>query len=144
MKYLLTSISLIIALNSTQIVGQSKVLETRNDKINSITFSEFDSLLQRLSILLETHDLVKISDSDHIMIIKTINTLNTPRYEGMRERKIQTRFLHLISNKDYLRGIASIYSWVPSRGMGYYFKKLDVELMGSPHSSNLFLITDLK
>lgn len=148
MKYLLINITLILALNSAPTLGQySNYQKTTSDKINSIRISQFDSLLIRSSILLETHDLLQISDSDHITIIKIINTMNTPRYEAVKSRinkSIQGRFLNLLSTKNYIKEISKLYSWVPSLGMGYYFKKLDVELNGSPNSSSLFLIVDSK
>jgi hypothetical protein len=36
----------------------------------------------------------------------------------------------------------SMYDWIPNRGMGYYFQRLQIELLGTPHSYSMYTIIE--
>ena len=114
------------------------------DVINRITVSKFDSLIKRETSLLESHDLNQISDSDHVVIIKIINTLDNSFNEDYSKRFTVPQyeeFTNLLLHKKYYNEILRIFpEYTHSRGPGIYFNKLKVELKGSPHSFSMYKV----
>jgi len=107
-----------------------------------IKMSHFDSIINKSISLLSTKDLAQISDSDHVSIIKVINTIGFQNNNALKQKfssGIYDKFLKLIDQKDYRKNIIKVYpDWVPNRGMGFYFKKLNIELDGTPHYFSKF------
>jgi len=125
--------------------GQIPVVEAKNQDIaQRITISQFDTLVKRSTFLSKTYSLNQLTDSDHIVIIKILNTLAEPIGKDLNKKFTSSqyeRFKNLLAQKKYLTEILNIYPEnTYSRGPGVYFKKLDIELLGSPHQYSKFEI----
>lgn len=97
------------------------------DYAATITIKEFNFLVDGCIKLLQTKQLVEMSDSEHKQIILCINTRSS-RCEHCGD------FSSLLLEKSYFDKILTIYpDWLPSLGLGFYFPKLKVGLMGAPN-----------
>jgi hypothetical protein len=113
------------------------------DSIAYISKSDFDSLVLYSIGRLKTKDIWQISDTDHIQIIKIKNTISMSDDNNHNRRfvnGIYTDFESLIKEKNYGNEMSKIYDWIPNRGMGFYFEKLQVELGGTPHFFSRFVV----
>jgi hypothetical protein len=101
-----------------------------------ITEIEFDILVDSSIYLLTTHDLSDISDDDHKNIMMCLNTIFMASDSSLQRRFVSGRYkrLEAVAEKNnYTDNIIKIYpEWLPNRGMGFYFPKLDMELYGTP------------
>lgn len=126
--------SSIFAQNSKQIIHP--------DKSKKITLIEFQSRVDRATILLDSKKLNAISDTDHVNIIMCTNTINTVNHSFF-EPKLTTnkynKFGAMLTKVNYRKNIIKVYpkfSW--NTGMGYYFPKLNIELDGIPAPYSVF------
>jgi len=104
-----------------------------------ITSEQFDTILQHCTYLLMTLKNIEIKDEDHIKIIRIINTINMSPDISLKSG-IYTEFMKFVKDKDYEKEISTYYDWIPNRGMGFYFQKLQVELGGTPHLYSRYTI----
>jgi hypothetical protein len=86
-----------------------------------------------------TRRIIEIHDSDHIKIIRLINTIHMSQDISLKSG-IYAEFIKLIEDKDYEKEISIYYDRIPNRGMGFYFQKLQVELGGTPHVYSMYSI----
>lgn len=102
-----------------------------------ITHEEFDKILDSCIHFIQTKDMMKMSDREHTMVILCQNTIWFTRNESNQRRFVGSKYEELnlvMENKKYYQKIVKVYKdWIPSRGMGHYFPKLNIELGGTPH-----------
>ena len=127
-------------------VNAQEVKKTKLDKQKSISIKEFNQLIDSSIVLLKTKDLKEISDSNHIMIMMCLNTIQMSVDTNLNDRFVGERYATLVSwetyNKNYMHNITKVYpNWIHNRGMGYYFPKLKMEVYGTP---KLYAIFDVK
>jgi hypothetical protein len=104
---------------------------------------QFDSLVNKSISVLKTQKLVAIKDKDHIDIIRLYNTsfMAPPNLYTMCDTMALKKFNQLLSETKYLENITKIYpDWIPSRGMGFYISKLQIEFGGTPHGRSYFSV----
>lgn len=109
------------------------------DSLIVITRQQFDTLVNKSISLLTNHRIIQIQDADHIMIIRLNNTINMSQ-DASFKNGIYADFIKLVKDKDYEKEISTYYDWIPNRGMGFYFQKLQVELGGTPHLHSRYTI----
>lgn len=102
------------------------------DSMVILSKAQFDTIVRDCIALLETHPTIQLKDKDNSTIIRLINTINMNRYY-LDKNEIYAKFIEVVKSKGYEKDIAIYYDWVPNRGMGYYFQKLQIELGGTPH-----------
>lgn len=135
---------MIVFLSMTTFCCLGQINENKTDSLKTISQIRFDALVENSVELLNTKDLNSISDGDHINIMLCLNTIfmsrnstGEKRFSGRRYSKLET----LTATTDYTKKIIQIYpDWTPNRGMGFYFKKLNIELYGTPSQSSLFRV----
>ena len=114
------------------------------DTPKKITLAEFQSRVDRATMLIKTKKLNAISDTDHINIIMCINTIhdvNLSFLEPKLTAKRYKKFEAALTKVDYSKNIIKVYpifSW--NTGLGYYFPKLNIELDGIPAEYSMFAI----
>lgn len=98
---------------------------------------DFDTLVEKSIILLETKTLEEITDAQHIDIMMCLNTAGMQSLKNEKYRKLE-----LVSEqKGYAKNIIKRYpKWIPNRGMGFYFPKLNMEVYGTPRAYAIFEI----
>ena len=79
------------------------------------------------------------SDSDYITFIRLDNTIAYGRLQSKKE--IYTRLEDLYIEK-YLKRIVAVSQATLTRGMGYYSKKYDIQIGGSPTKDNFYRLCD--
>lgn len=111
-----------------------------------ITKTAFDSLIDRSILLLNTKPLTEIGDTGHIGIMMCLNTIMMAHDTGFSQRFKGSRYERLeklTEQKNYVRDIITVYpEWIPNRGLGEYFPKLQMELYGTPMLYAWFDVTD--
>ena len=92
-----------------------------------------------------------ISDKDHIDIMLCLNTIFLADIMNPGQKIKNGRFKtlgryktleSLIEEKQYVKNITKVYpdfTW--NKGMGYYFKKINTELYGTPSLNYVFKVT---
>jgi len=152
-KYLLDKDSFLIDLQlyyDYKIVGQDidlynskkryDILKKPNmDSLIIVTRQQFDSIVQHCTSLLMTSRIIEIKDVDHIKIIRLINTINMSQDISLKSG-IYGDFIKRVKDNDYEKEISTYCDWIPNRGMGFYFQKLQVELGGTPHLYSRFTL----
>jgi hypothetical protein len=53
---------------------------------------------------------------------------------------IYSEFMKLVKEKDYEKDVSIYYDWIPNRGIGFYFQKLQIELGGTPRIFSRYTI----
>lgn len=109
------------------------------DSLIIVTKQQFDTIVQHCTSLLTTRRNIEIKDADHIKIIRLINTINMSQDTSFKSG-IYAEFMKRVKDKDYEKEISTYYDWIPNRGMGFYFQKLQVELGGTPHLYSRYAI----
>ena len=113
------------------------------DSLIIVTKQEFDLIIESCISILTTHRYpIHITEKEsHIAIIRAINTItfNFNRDSSFKSG-IYTDFMKLIKDKDYEKEMATYYDWIESRGLGFYFQELQIELGGTPHLYSLYTI----
>jgi hypothetical protein len=147
---------------SHEVYGQGAETKIDVDQWQKISLTEFNSRIDRAIELLETKQISEISDIDQISIIKCLNTVFMippkefkpvadsikdiykrssafQRFSGGRYEALQ----RLADEKQYDRNLTKKYpDFIPDRGMGFYFKKLQIELYGTPHHMSMYNVTE--
>lgn len=125
---------------------QQATAKTYRNYARKISLNEFEQRVDRATALLTAKPLLAIADSDQVNIIMCLNTIAMtreqpfspqPRFKGERYDNLETAKYR----RDYERSMMKIYEYTPNRGSGIYFKKLDIELYGSPHLYSLFEVS---
>jgi len=94
----------------------------------------FDALVGYLDQKLTQDSLANLSDADHINLMRVLNTIMfeqrpDERFHGGPYQRLED----LSWSTDYRHWAAdNLGGWIPNRGMGFYFPKLDMELEGTP------------
>lgn len=115
------------------------------DSIYDISKNGFDSLLvQTTAWLKRKKDLSAIPPGIHVAIIRLQNTISIAMSSGSDtaydKRKVAT-FLDWYEKRAYGTRITEVYpDFKVSRGLGYYFPKLGVELHGTPFRRSRFRV----
>jgi len=104
-----------------------------------VTRQQFDTIVQHCTSLLKTRRNFEMEDADHIKIIRLINTINMSQDVSLKSG-IYAEFMKLLQDKEYEKEISTYYDWIPNKGMGFYFQKLQVELGGTPHLYSRYTI----
>ncbi|MEO6520326.1 MAG: hypothetical protein ABIN91_01505 [Mucilaginibacter sp.] len=116
------------------------------DLRKKITQDNFNNRVDRAIHFLQTKQLNKISDTDHINIMMCLNTITFTHKENFDRRYNTSRYKQLerIAEKvKYAHNIIKVYTdWTANRGMGYYFPKLKMELYGTPNLYAMFEVSD--
>lgn len=109
--------------------------EFNRDSSQMISKKGFDSLVDQSITLFENKTLEDISDEEHIEIMLCLNTIFMRDFENGRYEKLEL----VVSKKEYIKNITKRYpEWIPNRGMGFYFPKLQMELYGTPSPYAIF------
>jgi hypothetical protein len=110
------------------------------DSVISITKKDFDSTIVYCFPLLKKA-VTAIGIQDHVKIIRCYNTLTFNHDHNLKDKLYKT-FIAMIREEDYVHSMYSMYDWIPNRGMGYYFQRLQIELLGTPHSYSMYTIIE--
>lgn len=114
------------------------------DTSKKITLTEFQSRVDRATMLLKTKKLSAISDTDHINIIMCINTIHIVNHSFLEPKltaKRYKKFEAMLTKVDYSKNIIKVYPiFLWNTGLGYYFPKLNIELDGNPAEYSMFYI----
>jgi hypothetical protein len=131
---------------SPKALCQQATTKTYRDYSKKISLAEFEQRVDRATALLTAKPLLAIADSDQVNIIMCLNTIAMtreqpfspqPRFKGERYDNLEMAKYR----RDYERSMMKIYEYTPNRGAGIYFKKLDIELYGTPHLYSLFEVS---
>ena len=109
------------------------------DSMVVVTKQQFDSTVTVCTTLLTTHSNIQLKDEDHMKIIRLINTIGMSK-ETSFKIGIYSEFMKLVKEKDYEKDVSIFYDWIPNRGMGFYFQKLQIELGGTPRIFSRYTI----
>ena len=116
------------------------VIETHDSKEQIIlNEKQFKTIIQHCISLLNTHQVREIVSEEHVIIIKSINTINKSRHILSKNDSYEV-FMKLVAEKKYEIELSSFFDWTPNKGMGYYFPSLQVELGGSPAPNSYYEI----
>ena len=141
-KYIL-AIILIGGLCPVRSFGQSQqfYVDSSKNVPLKITFTEFDRRIDKAIKLLQTEELSKIPDSEHVNIMMCLNTIFLNNLDE-KFNSVKCKRLTSISNtKDYIRNIDKVYpDWLFNRGMGHYYPKIKMELYGTPNLYATFVV----
>jgi len=116
--------------------------DSAHNKPEKITWNEFHQRIDRAIKLLQTKELLAISDSDHVNIMMCLNTIflndSDKKIKDARSKKL----LSVAQEKDYRHNIAKVYpGWSFNRGMGQYYPQIKMELYGTPNLYATFVIS---
>jgi hypothetical protein len=145
-KHLAIIFTAILLLVDYKSLGQSNAIPQR-DSYMPIGLLEFNRLVDRSIKLLQTKSLSAISDTDHINIMRCLNTIFMVHKEvSIEERFSGGRYTELENTErkvNYEKDIVKVYTkWIPNRGMGYYFPLLKMELYGTPMPYAIFKVSE--
>jgi hypothetical protein len=119
-----------------------------------LTLSNFNTLVDTCTSILETKKFSDISDSDNINIIKCSNTIfyshviiandtiaflhGKRRFEGGRYARFDSAID--VNNAYYDREMSKKYKWAMSSGLGLYFEKLKIQAGGRVERRDVFKV----
>jgi hypothetical protein len=109
------------------------------DSKNVLTKKQFELKVNESTAILNNKRLAEIADEENIQIIRLINTIRMSQ-DSLHKTGIYADFIKAVEKTGYEKEIASFYDWIPNRGMGFYFQKLQVELGGTPHLYSRYTI----
>ncbi|MFM1999372.1 MAG: hypothetical protein RL204_1319 [Bacteroidota bacterium] len=109
------------------------------DLKNIVNQAQLERLVSQSIIILDTKSNLVITDDENIQIIRLINTIRMNQ-DSLFKSGVYLDFMEDVEKMNYEREISIRYDWIPNRGMGYYFQKLQVELGGSPHLYSTYVI----
>lgn len=109
------------------------------DSKNGLTKQQFELKVNESTTNLNDKRLSEISNEANSQIIRLINTTRMSQ-DSLRYAGIYSDFITAVEKTGYEKEIASFYDWIPNRGMGFYFQKLQVELGGTPHLYSIYTI----
>lgn len=108
------------------------------DSSITISLSDFNKEIEYCIGVLKTKKLIDITDEQHIQIMYCLNTIFVRQFKGGHYAELQ----NLADTKNYSRDIITVYKdWELNRGMGYYFPKLKMELLGTPSLYAVYTVT---
>lgn len=108
------------------------------DSSLSISLKEFDKEIDQCIRWLQTNQLKNITDEQHVQIMMCLNTILMRDFRGGHYGELN----EISEEKDYTRNIITVYTeWIPNRGMGFYFPKLQMELYGTPKHYAVYNVT---
>lgn len=123
---------------STICSGQTTKAQFSADSSRTISRTSFDNLVDNSIKLIQTKDLSKITDKEHIDIMMCLNTIFVRKLSGGQYQTLAT----VAKEKEYSKNITKVYpEWIPNKGMGLYFKKLKMELGGTPRPYSFYKVT---
>ncbi len=100
-----------------------------NDVSIKINRADFDMLVINSIRNLQNYTLDSLRDDQHVEIMRCLNTIGMRSLHGGNYDELTK----LAEQKNYVKAITLIYpNWIPNRGMGMYFPKLNMELYGTP------------
>lgn len=104
------------------------------DSMVQVDSVRFRALVEHLNQKLSHDSLRNWSDTDHINLMRALNTIMFEQrpderfhdgpYQRLEDLSWGTEYRHWAAE--------NLGGWVPNRGMGFYFTKLDMELEGTP------------
>ncbi|ULQ57134.1 hypothetical protein KJS94_02845 [Flavihumibacter rivuli] len=109
------------------------------DSKNALTKKQFELKVNESTAILKKKRLAEITDEENFQIIRLINTIRMSQ-DSLHITGIYADFIKAVEKTGYEKEIASFYDWIPNRGMGFYFQKLQVELGGTPHPYSRYTI----
>jgi hypothetical protein len=102
------------------------------DLKNVVSKKQLEMMVYSSTTILKNKRLSEITDEENIQIIRLLNTLRMSR-DSYLKSGVYAKFINETKKNNFVKEISSYYDWIPSRGMGFYFQKLQVELGGTPH-----------
>lgn len=118
--------------------GQTTKTKFSSDSSRTISKSSFDNLVDNSIKLIQTKELTKITDKEHIDIMMCLNTIFVQKLLGGQYQTLETA----AKEKEYSKNITKVYpEWIPNKGIGLYFKKLKMELYGTPRPYSFYKVT---
>ena len=104
------------------------------DSMVHVDSTRFRALAEHLCLKFKDTPLEAWSEKDHINLMRSLNTIMFELRPGERfHGEPYQRLDDLSWSTDYRHWAAeNLGGWVPNRGMGFYFIKLDMELEGTP------------
>lgn len=115
------------------------------DSSISLSTARFDALVAHLDMLFRTQPMETWSRADHILFMRTINTLFGCL--GLSEIERGTAYGRLLDQglkQEVARTLMRLYPKnIPNRGFGFYFISLDMEFGGNPDYRSRFSIPKL-
>lgn len=109
-----------------------------------ITKKQFDSIIDMTLRRLQDNSITSLTETENSNIIRLLNTSFMYPLTSLRDSTIfqsapYIALMNMLEKKDYLNTLLKEnYDWVISRGMGYYFPKLKLELYGTPYLRSYF------
>jgi hypothetical protein len=123
---------------STICSGQTPKSKFSTDSSKTISKTSFDKLVDNSLKLIQTKELSKITDKEHIDLIMCLNTIFVLKLSGGQYQTLET----VAKEKEYSKNLTKIYpEWTPNKGMGLYIKKLKIELYGTPRPNSYYKVT---
>jgi hypothetical protein len=126
---------------------QESSLETTEEQVMRqglpvvVQRAEFDRLVASNIVLLKQMPISDFTDRQQVELMRLSNTIgfHHNRFHSGQYQQLEA----LLKQKDYYKKIIEVYpNWIPSRGMGFYFTQLKMELGGTPRSSSLYEVID--
>lgn len=96
----------------------------------------FDALVETSIGLFKIKKFEQMTDIEHRNIIRAINTISAQKLTGTLYEELE----EAITLNDYPVKMTTKFKWTYSQGMGFYFLELGIDLDGSMHNENLFMI----
>lgn len=112
----------------------------------TITKARFNDYVNSSIELLQNKNVNEISDSEHKMIIMCLNTIQFTR-DSLSQKVFSgggyEKLILTANQNNYVENLLRRFpNNIPSRGMGFYFPEINVELYGTPHSFSYFTLID--
>ncbi|MCC7502898.1 MAG: hypothetical protein IT229_10235 [Flavobacteriales bacterium] len=121
--------------SSTQFDDLAERLHSADrDSMVHVDSTRFRALVEHLCLRFKDAPLETWSDTDHINLMRSLNTIafenaHMKRFHGDPYHRLET----FSQARNYTRWITHRYpDWKANKGMGLYIPDLDMELFGSP------------
>lgn len=116
------------------------------DQVNYVTPQQLDALFSSCADVLNKKEPQQMTDDEHRAIIRCHNTMgmqNGAQPDGYNySGPAATRFATAYNNANYAKKMRPLFKYILSRGMGYFFPHLAVELDGTPHLASRYIVRD--
>lgn len=112
------------------------------DSLVIVNKNQFDIIIKFCTKLLTVFKINEIQNVDHIKIIRLINAIRISQSDLLKHG-IYADFMKLVEDINYDKQMYTYYDWIPNKGMGFYFKQLNIELGGTPRMYSVFKINDI-
>jgi triacylglycerol esterase/lipase EstA (alpha/beta hydrolase family) len=104
--------------------------------VENINKKDFDALVESSINLFKNKNFEQMTDIENRNIIRAINTITVQELRGDMYDELE----EMINTKDYAVKMTTKYKWTYSKGMGFNFLELGIELDGSKSDDNIFAI----